>query len=634
MNRLKSAITLLTVLVCLTSIIFAGDKNFSFSPQKPVPGAKITITYNPQNTILEKSTWVKAYVSEYSKNIDLTEEYDLVKKGNLWTGSFTTADTTAGVVIRFKGEEGFDDNNKKLYMISLFDAKGNTLKNSFAGLAMGYASWFQAFELDPDLPAAYSLIKKEFELFPASKKDFISIYLYLIRNVNKENADELIAKEIEEYEKTVSGNEDDTWQLLSLYRSNRMVDKAMLLEKEYKEKFPNGKFIPVLKFQEYRQLKTAAEKIEFLNNFESTYPKIDVNNPNYSYINYMYNDIISSLQKENNITKAVEFLKSYPNANSTMYNSLAWSLYEKDENLNIAEELALQGIQLAKDEVVKPKAKRPQLYSSKEWEKSRKYSLGMLMDTYGAILLKQNKNAEAEKALTEAVQLTNKEEPELNERYVSGLLANGKYDVAKKELEEFFQKAVSTGNMKEMLKEAYVKTGGKENEFESYFKKFEDAATAKLMDKLSKDLINEPAPQFTLVDLDGKNVSLSDFKGKVVIVDFWATWCGPCLASFPGMKEAVEKYESTGKAKFLFLNTWENVEDKVKNASDFIKKNNYPFHVLMDDKNEVVSAFKVSGIPTKFIIDGNGNVRFKSVGFSGNTSEMVEEIGIMIKMIQ
>jgi peroxiredoxin len=100
------------------------------------------------------------------------------------------------------------------------------------------------------------------------------------------------------------------------------------------------------------------------------------------------------------------------------------------------------------------------------------------------------------------------------------------------------------------------------------------------------------------------------------------------------MKEAVEKYESTGKAKFLFINTWENVENKKQNAEDFIKKNNYPFHVLMDEKNEAVSAFKVSGIPTKFIIDGNGNIRFKSVGFSGNTSEMVEEIGIMIKMIQ
>ena len=137
-----------------------------------------------------------------------------------------------------------------------------------------------------------------------------------------------------------------------------------------------------------------------------------------------------------------------------------------------------------------------------------------------------------------------------------------------------------------------------------------------------------------MLDLDGKKVSLADLKDKTVIVDFWATWCGPCLASFPGMKKAVEKYEAGGKVKFLFVNTWENVEDKKKNATDFITKNSYPSHVLLDDKNEVITTYKVSGIPTKFIIDGKGNIRFKSVGFGGDADKLVDELGLMIGMIQ
>lgn len=626
MNNIKVVKILFTFFLVLSSFVLAGEKNFSFTPEKPTPGTKITVTYNPQNTVLENSSWVKMFVSEYSKSIDLTEEYDLVKKGNVWTGSFVTADTTTGLVIRFKGEEGIDDNNKKLYPANLYDKNGNYLAGTFGGLATGYASWFQAFEIDPDLDTAHKYFTKEFELHPASKKDFISTYLYLIRNINKENPDEIISKEIEQIAETNSGSQDDMWLLLSLYRSHRMTEKATLIESEYKKKYPDGKYTPVLKFAEYRQLKSSSEKIDFLKNYEASYS-------DNQYIGYMYNEIFSLLQKEKNIPMVIELLNSYKDANAMLYNSVAWSLYESENDLNLAEELALKGVELANKEIEKPKGKRPQLFTTSEWKNSRKRSAGMVMDTYGAILLKRNKNTEAEKVLTEAVMLLEKEEPELNERYVSALMMNGKFEIAKKELEEFFSKAVNTSGMKEMLKESYIKTGGTEDSFDSYFRKFEDAAKEKIIAKLQKEMINEQAPQFTLTDLNGKSVSLSDFKGKVVIVDFWATWCGPCLSSFPGMKLAVEKYETNGSAKFLFLNTWENVEDKKQNAEDFIKKNNYPFHVLLDDKNEVVSSFKVRGIPTKFIIDGNGNIRFKSVGFSGNADEMVEEIGIMISML-
>jgi thiol-disulfide isomerase/thioredoxin len=137
-----------------------------------------------------------------------------------------------------------------------------------------------------------------------------------------------------------------------------------------------------------------------------------------------------------------------------------------------------------------------------------------------------------------------------------------------------------------------------------------------------------------LKDLDGNEVSLTSLKGKTVIVDFWATWCGPCLASFPAMQKAVEKFSGNDKVKFLFVNTWERVEDKIQNAKDFIAKNKYPFQVLMDLDNSVITSYKVSGIPTKFIIDKNGNIRFKSVGYNGDPDAMVEEISTMISLIE
>jgi peroxiredoxin len=188
--------------------------------------------------------------------------------------------------------------------------------------------------------------------------------------------------------------------------------------------------------------------------------------------------------------------------------------------------------------------------------------------------------------------------------------------------------------MKSTLKEIFLKLDGNEKDFKGYIGKFEEMARNEMVEELKEKIKNEPAPDFELVDINGKSVKLSDFKGKTVILDFWATWCGPCLQSFPAMQKAIESFEGNNNVKFLFANTWERVDNKLENAQNFIKENNYPFHVLMDDQNEVVAKYNVRGIPTKFIIDKNQNIRFESVGYEGNPDKLVEELQLMVSMIQ
>jgi len=112
-----------------------------------------------------------------------------------------------------------------------------------------------------------------------------------------------------------------------------------------------------------------------------------------------------------------------------------------------------------------------------------------------------------------------------------------------------------------------------------------------------------------LTNSDGKKVHLSDYKGKVIVLDFWATWCGPCRASFPKMQELVKKYKDKN-VEFFFINVWEkmNPVDLKANVTDFIKENKYSFNVLYDFKDEIVSQYKIDAIPSKIIIDKKGNI--------------------------
>ncbi|MEL6853455.1 MAG: TlpA disulfide reductase family protein, partial [Bacteroidota bacterium] len=109
-------------------------------------------------------------------------------------------------------------------------------------------------------------------------------------------------------------------------------------------------------------------------------------------------------------------------------------------------------------------------------------------------------------------------------------------------------------------------------------------------------------------------------------------WCGPCKASFPGMQRAQDQLADRDDVAFLFIDTWENVKNKEENAAKFIEKNEYTFNVLMDNDSKVVSEFKVEGIPTKFIIGKDNRIKFKSVGYSGNDEELVNEIKMMIEI--
>ncbi len=117
------------------------------------------------------------------------------------------------------------------------------------------------------------------------------------------------------------------------------------------------------------------------------------------------------------------------------------------------------------------------------------------------------------------------------------------------------------------------------------------------------------AYDFNLSDIKGKKVKLSDFKGNVVILNFWATWCPPCRMEIPSFIELYKKYKNDG---LTIIGVAIDNEVKVKN---FVKDNNINYPVLIADETTIMKYGGIRGIPTTFIIDKNGNIKNQYVGY-------------------
>jgi len=135
--------------------------------------------------------------------------------------------------------------------------------------------------------------------------------------------------------------------------------------------------------------------------------------------------------------------------------------------------------------------------------------------------------------------------------------------------------------------------------------------------------IGQPAPQFTLQDLDGREVSLNQYKDKIVILDFWATWCAPCRMTMPMLDRLQEQY--SGKLVLLAV----NLNEPKNMVREYVLRESLSSRVLLNEDGSVGSQYGVIGIPMQVLIDQDGTVQYLMTGIVRSDDPEVDPILVM-----
>ena len=200
-------------------------------------------------------------------------------------------------------------------------------------------------------------------------------------------------------------------------------------------------------------------------------------------------------------------------------------------------------------------------------------------------------------------------------------------------LEAAYRYAPFDPQIRQLLDSAIEKRGiDNVAERQAYFSKLDRQWKQEYYQEFQKIIGNAPFPKdFSIVDMDKKPLVQAELIDKVVIIDFWATWCKPCIASFPYLHQVYKKYASDPQVKFVVLNSgsgnsWDDAYKWAQANTEF----DFPFYYNEDKK--LSSKLEITSIPTTLILDKKGNIRFRKVGFEGE--KLLQSLDAMIEYLK
>ena len=597
------------VLCLLEAVQFSIAGTLVTLPISPKVGEQIQIEYSPLDAdkamIEGKSIHAVVYTFTAAAELPLAIEIPLEKRSGRWTGAITMPKDAVYGIVKVGNGLVYDTNKELFWEVLVHNEKGQPIEGANLKAAMArYGQLPAPCRMKDDFTEALEHLNKETRLYP---KNVVAQFNYIMiaKNIGDLTEDEAKGK-YRELTSQISQIQSplEAIAVAQAYAEQQKQEESERVMTDAARRFPTSTVAEQAQLQELGASKSLDEFVgrasEHLAKWTSSPARQNI-----------IDAVLNATTQQNAMSQLVSFV-------STTKGLSARTIHQAVNFIGAIDSLRPQALRLVDDGIAASRdaSRRPQNMGSSEWGEEQRLASSQLRFVQGAILRAMGRTDDAIKALEQSIEIGGDDlEKGCVEMLIELQSAGGQTKKALQLAERAMSLGVATPKVVDTFRAMLRADGEDSTDISEREQELRAQGRKRMATKVVQDMLNLQAIEGTFTTLEGKPVKISDWKGKVVIIDYWATWCGPCRQSFPSLQKLYIRYKDNPNVVFAIVNVWERSDDRVKTVRDFMSKNaSLTFPMYLDKDDSVVGKFGVTGIPTKFYLGKDGRVQFKEVG--------------------